>query len=98
MLEKKKKKQSKKNKQKNKPPILTAVFMHYFRETVQSTKATPTQPTTLQHPGTMGNAAAVAVKDKRDIWYATRSNQPEQLSDFDLFFTFAVHRVHSTGQ
>lgn len=45
--------------------------MHYFREAVQSTIATPTQPTTLQHPGTMGNAAAVAVKDKGDIWYVT---------------------------
>lgn len=28
----------------------------------------------------------------------TRSNQPEQLSGFDLVFTFAVRRVHSIGQ
>lgn len=50
-------------------PFLTTVTVHYFWETVQITIATPTQPTALQHPGTVGNAAAVAVKDKGDIWY-----------------------------
>lgn len=50
-------------------PFLTAVTLPYFGETVQCTIATPTKPAVFQHPDTMGNAAAVSVKDKGDIWY-----------------------------
>lgn len=65
-------------------PFLTTAVVHYFREAVQSTIAAPTQPTALQHPGAVGNAAAVAVKGKGDIWYVpdptTENNHPEQLT------------------
>lgn len=65
-------------------PFLTTVVVHYFREAVQSTIAAPTQPTALQHPGAVGNAAAVAVKGKGDIWYVpdptTENNHPQQLT------------------
>lgn len=87
-------------------PFLTTVIMHYFWEAVQSTIAAPTQPTALQHPSAVGNTAAVAVKDKGDIWYTpdptTRNNQPEHLSHslwfWSGFFTFAAHHIHSICQ
>lgn len=65
-------------------PLLTTVAVHYFWETVQSAIATPTQPTALQHPRTMTNVTAVAVKGKRDLWWVinlmTENNHAEQLA------------------
>lgn len=87
-------------------PFLTAVTVHYFWETVQSTIGAPAKPTALQHPDAVGNAAAVAVEDKGDVWYipdpTTQYNHPDHLTHFlwfwSVFFTLAAHHIHSICQ
>lgn len=72
-------------------PFLTTVTVHYFWETVQSTIGAPAKPTALQHPDAVGNAAAVAVEDKGDVWYipdpTTQYNHPDHLTHFLWFWS-----------